>query len=113
MHVKQKHSWQKIVSMAVSPEEDRAVCFLSSGRVCEITLGKLECAFSSKLLTALTENKVDARETKTQLAKRTPSTSNISTSSFEDYKSETSWNSDLEEDFYIPEDYFFDSDESD
>ena len=104
---------EKIVSMVVSPEEDRAVCFLSSGRVCEITLGKLECAFSSKLLTALTESKVDARETKTQLAKRTPSTSNISTSSFEDYKSETSWNSDLEEDFYIPEGYFFDSDESD
>ena len=34
---------EKIVSMAVSPEEDRAVCFLSSGRVCVITLGKLEC----------------------------------------------------------------------
>ena len=104
---------EKIVSMAVSPEEDRAVCVLSSGRVCEITLSKLKCALSSKLLTALTEGKVDTPETKTQLAKRTPSTSNSSTSSFEDYESETSWNSDLEEDFYIPEDYFFDSDESD
>ena len=107
------HGREKIVSMAVSPEEDRAVCFLSSGRVCEITLGKLKCALSSKLLTALTEGKVGAPETKTQLAKRTPSTSSISTSSFEGYKSETSWNSDLEEDFDIPEDYFFDSDESD
>ena len=104
---------EKIVSMAVSPEEDRAVCVLSSGRVCEITLGKLKCALSSKLLTALTEGTVDAPETKTQLAKRTPSTSNSSTSSFEDYESETSWNSDLEEDIYIPEDYFFSSDESD
>ena len=104
---------EKIVCMAVSPEEDRAVCFLSSGRVCEITLGKLKCALSSKLLTASTEGKVDAPETKTQLAKRTPSTSNISTSPFEDYKPETSWNSDLEEVFYLPEDCFFDSDESD
>ena len=104
---------EKIVCMAVSPEEDRAVCFLSSGRVCEITLGKLKCALSSKLLTASTEGKVDAPETKTQLAKRTPSTSNISTSPFEDYKPETSWNSDLEEVFYLLEDCFFDSDESD
>ena len=105
------HGREKIVSMAVSPEEDRAVCFLSSGRVCEITLCKLECASSSKLLTALTAGKLDAPET--QLAKHMPSTSNIPTSSLEDYKPELSWNSDLEEDFYIPEDYFFHSDESD
>ena len=104
---------EKIVSIAVSPEEDRVVCFLSSGRVCEITLGKLECALSSKLLTAPTEGKEDAPETKRPLAKQMPSTSDIPTSCFEDYKSETSWNSDLEEDFYIPEDYFFESDESD
>ena len=107
------HGKEKIVSMAVSPEEDRAVCFLSSGRVCEITLCKLECASPSKLLTALTEGKLDAPETKTQLAKCMPSTSNIPTSFLEDYKPELSWNSDLEEDFYIPEDYFFESDESD
>ena len=94
---------EKIVSMAVSPEEDGAVCFLSSGRVYVITLGKLECALCSKLRTTLTEGKLDAPETKTQLAKQMPSTSNIPTSSLED----------LEEDFYIPEDYFFDSDESD
>ena len=107
------HGEEKIVSMAVSPEEDRAVCFLSSGRVCEITLGKLKCALSSKLLTTLTEGRVDAPETKTQLAKQMPSTSNIPTSCFEEYKSETSWNSDLEEDFFLPEDYFCEPDESD
>ena len=107
------HGREKIVSMAVSPEEDRAVCFLSSGRVCVITLGKLECALSWKLPTALTEDKLDAPETETQLGKQMPSTSNIPTSSPEDYKSVTSWDSDLEEDIYIPEDYFFDSVESD
>lgn len=64
-------------------------------------------------MTAWTDGKLDAPETKTQLAKHVPSTSNIPTSSLEDYKSEPSWNSDLEEDFYIPEDYFFESDESD
>ena len=104
---------EKIVFMAVLPEEDRAVCFLSSIRVCEITVSKLECALSSKLLTALTEGKLDSPETKTQLAEHMPSTSNIPTSSLEDYKSEPSWNSDFEEDFYIPENYFFESDESD
>ena len=104
---------EKIVSMAVSPEEDRAVCFLSSGRVSEMNLCQLKCALSSKLPTALTERKVDAPETKTQVAKQMPLTSNIPTFSFEDLKSETSCNSDLEEDFYIPDDYFFDSDESD
>ena len=101
------HGKEKIVSMAVSPEEDRAVCFLSSGRVCEITLCKLECALSSKLLTASTDGKLDAPERKTQLAKHIPSTSNMPTSSLEDYKPESSWNSDLEGDFYIPEDYYF------
>ena len=59
------------------------------------------------------EGKLDAPETNTQLAKYMPSTSNIPTSSLEDYKPEPSRNSDLEEDFYIPEDYFFESDESD
>ena len=108
------HGEEKIVSVALSPEEDRAVCFLSSGRVCAITLGKLECALSSKLQTTLTEGKVDAPQTKTQLAKRMPSTSNIPTSSFEDCKSETLWNCDLEEDLNIPEDSdLFDSGESD
>ena len=108
------HGEEKIDSTAVSPEEDRAVCFLSSGRVCAITLGKLECALSSKLQTTLTEGKVDAPQTKTQLAKRMLSTSNIPTSSFEDCKSETLWNCDLEEDLNIREDSdFFDSGESD
>ena len=107
------HGEEKIVSMAVSPEEDRAVCFFIRRSSMRNNSHKLECPLSSTLLTALTEGKVDAPQTKTQLAKRMPSTSIISTFSFEDYKSETSCNFDLEEDFYIPDDYFFDSDESD
>ena len=97
------HGEEKIIFMAMSPEEDSAVCFFILR----------SSPLSSKLLTALTEGKVDAPQTKTQLAKQMPSTFNIPTFSFEDWKSETSCNSDLEEDFYIPDDYFFYSDESD
>ena len=104
-----KQGEEKIASMALSPEEDRLVCFFTSDRVCIIKLCKLESALSS-----MTKGKVGTTKTTVQPTKRMPSTANIPTSSFEDYKSETSVNSDLEEDFYdIPEDYFFESDESD
>ena len=41
-------SQENIISMAVSPEEDRAVCFTSCGRVCLIELRRLENALPSK-----------------------------------------------------------------
>ena len=53
------HGREKIVSMAVSPEDDRAVCFLSSGRVCVITLGKLECALSCKIADGIDGRRAD------------------------------------------------------
>ena len=43
------HGHGNIVSMAVSPEEERVVCFASSGRVYVIRLCHLECPLSSKL----------------------------------------------------------------
>jgi len=43
---------ENIVSMAVSPEEDKAVCFTSCSRVFVIKLCNLECALSSKFLLA-------------------------------------------------------------
>ena len=104
-----KQGKEKIVSMALSPEEDRLVCFFTSDRVCIIELCKLESALSP-----MTKGKVGTTERTVLPTKSVPSTANIPTSSLEDYKSETSTNSDLEEDFYdIPEDYFFESDESD
>jgi len=39
---------ESIVSMAVSPEEDRAVCFTSSGRVCMVKLCELDSALELK-----------------------------------------------------------------
>ena len=104
-----KQGEEKIASMALSPEEDRLVCFFTSDRVCIIKLCKLESALSS-----MTKAKVGTTKTTLQPTKGMPSTASIPTSSFEDYKSETSVNSDLEDDFYdIPEDYFCESDESD
>ena len=104
-----KQGKEKIVSMALSPEEDRLVCFFTSDRVCIIKLCKLESALSP-----MTKGKVGTTERTVQLTKSVPLTANIPTLSFEDYKSETSTNSDLEEDFYdLSEDYFFESDESD
>ena len=104
-----KQGEEKIASMALSPEEDRLVCFFTSDQVCVIKLYKLESALSS-----MTNGKVGTTERTLQPTKRMPSTANTPTWSFEDYKAETSINSDLEEDFYdIPEDYFCESDESD
>ena len=104
-----KQGEEKIASMALSPEEDRLVCFFNSDQVCVIKLCKLESALSS-----MTKGKVGTTKPTLQPTKRMPSTTSIPTSSLEDYKSETSINSDLEEDFYdIPEDYFCESDESD
>ena len=95
--------------MALSPEDDRLVCFFTSDRVCIIKLCKLESALSP-----MTKGKVGTTERTVQPTKSVPLTANIPTLSFEDCKSEISTNSDLEEDFYdIPEDYFFESDESD
>ena len=103
-----KQGEEKIASMALSPEEDRLVCFFNSDQVCVIKLCKLESALSS-----MTKGKVGTTKPTLQPTKKIPLTANIPTSSLEDYKSETSINSDLEEDFYdISEDYFCESDES-
>ena len=53
---------EKITSMAVSPEEDRVVCFLSSNRVCVIHLYKLESAMCNKFSMELTKSKEKATD---------------------------------------------------
>ena len=59
---------ESIVSMAVSPEEDRAVCLTSSDRICEIKLCKLEGDLSSTFLTVEVKDKVAATGPRLQLA---------------------------------------------
>ena len=103
---------EKIASMAVSPEEDRVVCFLSSNRVCVIDLYKLESAMCTKVSTVLTKNKEKATESRIHLAERIPLTSNIPTSSADEFKPEASSSSDSEES-YITDNDFYEFPESD
>ena len=88
---------ENVVSMAVSPEEDRVVCFTSSGRVCEIKLCKLECAPSPKFLATSMEDKLHTAETRLQLSGEIASTSRSTAETIED---ETFSSSDSEEDMY-------------
>ena len=96
---------EKITSMAVSPEEDRVVCFLSSNRVCVIHLYELESAMCNEFSMKLTKSKEKATESRIHLAERMHSTSNIPTFA-EDYKSEASSSSDSEESFLTDDDFY-------
>ena len=97
---------EKITSMAVSPGEDRVVCFLSSNRVCVIHLYKLESSMCNKFSMELTKSKEKATESRIHLAERNPSTSNTPTAFAEDYKSEASSSSDSEESFLTDDDFY-------
>ena len=92
---------ENIVSMAVSPAEDRVICCLSSDRVSVINLCKLECALSSELLRAPTKGRVNTFETSLQLAGRIASTSNIPTSSVENHTAEVFRSPDLGKTFLV------------
>ncbi len=97
-----------ILTMAVSPEEDRAVCFTSSGRVCVIKLCDLGSALSLKPLTASVKSNVETAETSLPRAlEQMPSASQLLTSSVEDDMAEVMSISDSEEDFL---DYYLEHD---
>ena len=87
---------ESIVSMAVSPEEDRAVCFTSSDRICSIELCKLEGDLSSKFLTIEAKEKVAATGPRLQVAEEI-ATSKIPIPSTEDDEFSSS---DSQEDMY-------------
>ena len=97
---------EKITSMAVSPEEDRVVCFLSSNRVCVIHLYKLGSAMCNKFSMELTKSKEKATESRINLAERIPSTSNLPISFADYFKSEASTSSDSEESFLTDNDFY-------
>ena len=83
---------EKIVAMAVSPEEDLAVCFTSSDRVCMIKLCGLGAAPSLKPLTLPSKRKLETAETSLHVPRQIASTST------EDDMAESSSSSDSEED---------------
>ena len=65
---------ESIISMAVSPEEDTAICFTSSGRVCVIRLRELDFSLPLKPLSTSVEGKEKAVHTSLQLADEIAST---------------------------------------
>ena len=73
-----------IISMAVSPKEDTAVCFLSSGRVCVIRLRELGFPLPLNPLSSSVEGREKIVETSLQLAEGIASTSQEPTSCIED-----------------------------
>ena len=83
---------EKIVAMTVSPDEDLAVCFLSSDRVCLIKLCGLGAAPSLKPLTSPSKGKLETAESSLQVPRQIASTST------EDDMPESSSSSDSEED---------------
>jgi len=83
---------EKIVAMAVSPEEDLAVCFISSGRVTMIKLLGLGAAPSLKPLTSPSKGKLET----TEASLRIPRTI-ASTSTEDDLAAESSSSSDSDE----------------
>ena len=91
---------EKIVAMAVSPEEDLAVCFTSSGRVCMIKLCGLGAAPTLKPLTSSSKGKMETAESNLQIPRQ------IASISAGDDMAETSSSSDSEEDIneYYQED---------
>ena len=95
-----------IVSMAVSPEEDRAVCFTSSGRVCVIKLCKLGSALPLKPLTAHVKGKEEAAVRSLPPLEQITLTSQTQTL-VEDDMVEAMGSSDSEEDFL---DYYLEHD---
>ena len=88
-----------IVSMAVSPEEDKAVCFTSSGRVCVIKLCELGSVLPLKSFTAQVKGGVGTAETSLPPLEQTTLASQIPTPPIEDDMAEAMSSSDSEGDF--------------
>jgi len=84
---------EKIVAMAVSPEEDLAVCFISSDRICMIKLCGLGVASSFKPLTSPSKEKLETAESSLRIPRQI-----ASTSAEDDMAAESSSSSDTEED---------------
>ena len=105
---------ENVVGVAVSPEEDRVVCFTSSGRVVVITLRKLGCATASKLTAAPFKGKGHtAGETFLKFADEIVSRCKLPISSVTERRLETDFSSSDYEDFYLTvEDFLGSGDES-
>ena len=103
---------EKILCMAVSPDEDRAVCFISPGRVCVLNFCNLKCALPVDFFTASMKGGISTAETSLLPFRQISSTTNIPASFPEKIQPGGFSNPDLEEQFFLTQDDFLDSDES-
>ena len=104
---------EKILCMAVSPGEDRAVCFISPSRVCVLNFCNLKCALPADFFTAPRKDRISTAETSLHPVGQIPSTSNVQDSRLEDDQYGGFRSLDLEEQFLLTPEDLFDSDESD
>ena len=103
---------EKILCMAVSPDEDRAVCFISPSGVCVLHFCNLKCALPEDFFTAQRKD-VSTAETSLLPVGQIPSTSSIPASRLEDDQHGGFRGPFLEEQFLLKPEDLFDSDESD
>ena len=104
---------EKILCMAVSPDEDRAVCFISSSRVCVLNFCNLKCALPSDFFTPARKGRISTAETSLLPIGKIPSTSNVPASRLEGDQHGGFRSLDLEEQFLLTPEDLLDSDESD
>ena len=104
---------EKILCMAVSPDEDRAVCFISPSRVCVLNFCNLKCALPVDFFTAPRKGARSTAETNLLPFRQISSTANIPASLLENIQPGGFSNPDFEERFLLTQEDFLDSDESD
>ena len=104
---------EKILSMAVSPDEDRAVCFISPSRICVLNFCNLKCALPVDFFTAPRKGGISTAETSLLSFRQISSTTNSQASLLNNIQPGGFSNPDLEDQFFLTPDDFLDSDESD
>ena len=104
---------EKILCMAVSPDEDRAVCFISPSRICVLNFCNLKCALPVDFFTAPRKGGISTADTSVLPFRQISSTTNIQASLLKNIQPGGFSNPDLEEQFFLTQDDFLDSDTSD
>ena len=104
---------EKILCMTVSPDEDRAVCFISPSGVYVLNFCNLKCALPVDFFTAPRKGGISTAETSLLPFRQISSRTNIPASLLENIQPGGFSNPDLEEQFFLTHDDFLDSDESD
>ena len=104
---------EKILCMAVSPDEKRAVCFISPSRVCVLNLCNLKCALPADFFTAPRKGEISVAGTSLLPFGEISSTTNIPASWLKNIQPGDFSNRDLEEQYLLTREDFWPSDESD